>query len=178
MVSLSLRPQRRPAAMRHQRICAALISLIVLAAVVSTAHAAPLPRLPTERAGHQALAVRPPVVDFTGDGSGFLGGITSRRAIPKSKLRTLREFGRLRWTSWNDHDARAVGAIWLDNGIPDEANGTFYPYRVEVRAFRPVSGIFTRLAFVYWTGDWPYATVLHARRFPPDRYGPGYWQWF
>jgi hypothetical protein len=134
--------------------------------------------MPTELAGRQALAVRPMGVEFTGDGSGFLGGFTGRRSIPKPGLRSVRQFGRLRWSTWNATDARATGAAWLDNGIPDEATGTFYPYPVEVRVWRPQNGTLTRLSFVYWDGDVPHATVRAAHFYPATQYGAGYWQWF
>ncbi|MHB1835433.1 MAG: hypothetical protein ACYCXW_10740 [Solirubrobacteraceae bacterium] len=157
----------------------ASLPAVVLAVTLSgNASAASLPVLPTELTGRQALEVRPPVIDFTGDGSGFLGGRTRRASISKPRLKTLRDFGRLHWSSWTGADARATGAVWLDNGIPDEASGTFYRYNVEVRAFRPRHGIFTRLAFAYWTGNVPHATVRSAHFFRATQYGPGYWQWF
>lgn len=164
--------------MQRTRLAAALIALGGLAGSASSSSAAALPVLPTELVGRQALEVRPAVVDFTGDGSGALGGFNRHRSIPKPTLRTLREFGRLSWSTWNGHHARATGAIWLDNGSPDEAHGTFYPYGAEVRAFRPRNGIFTRMAFVYWTGDVPHATVRSAHFYPATKYGPAYWQWF
>ena len=157
----------------------AIMAVAVLTATFAAgASAASLPVLPTELTGRQALEVRPSVIDFTGDGSGFLGGTTRRTSIPKPQLKTLHDFGRLHWSSWSRTDARATGAVWLDNGMPDEASGTFYRYSVEVRGFRPRNGIFTRLAFVYWTGDVPHATVRSAHFYPASQYGPGYWQWF
>ena len=166
--------------MRYSRhLYLTLVSIALLTIATSSALAAALPRLPTELVGRQALAVRPPVVDFTGDGTGFLGGFTGRRfvAYPYSRT-TSRWLGRLHWTSWTAADARGYGAIWLNNGVPDDARGTFYPHAVTVRAFRPRNGIFTRLAFMYWIGDWPYATVRDAHPYPATQYGPGYWQWF
>ena len=157
----------------------AVLAAVVFAVTLSTnASAGVLPVLPTELTGRHALEVRPPVIDFTGDGTGFLGGATRHASLPKPRLKTLRDFGRLHWSSWTSTDARATGAVWLDNGIPDEASGTFLRYSVEVRAFRPRNGMFTRLAFVYWTGDMPHATVRSAHFYPATQYGPGYWQWF
>lgn len=163
--------------MKRARLAAALIALCALSPSASVSLAAALPVLPTELVGRQALEVRPAVVDFTGDGSGALGGFTRRHSIPKPRLRSLRQFGRLRWSTWNGNDARATGAVWIDNGIPDDAHGTFYPYQAEVRASRPRNGIFTRLAFVYWTGDVPHAIVRSADFYPATKYGPGYWEW-
>jgi hypothetical protein len=152
--------------------------LVIRQRIVAAGTAASLPALPTELVGKHALEVRPAIVDFTGDGTGTLGGFTGQRALPKPKLKHLSEFGRLHWTTWNATDAHGTGAIWLDNGIPDDATGTFFPYAVEVRASRPRNGIFTRLAFVWWTGDTPHATVRSAHHYPATQYGPGYWQWF
>lgn len=165
--------------MLRLRLSALLVAGAIVAAAANAAHAAPLPTLPTELVGRQALAVRPPVVDFTGDGTGFLGGFTGRRSVryPYSRS-TSRWLGRLHWTAWTGVHARGTGAIWLNNGVPDDARGTFYPYAVTVRAFRPRNGVFTRLAFVYWMGDWPHATVRDAHFYPATQFGPGYWQWF
>jgi hypothetical protein len=159
----------------------ARLAISVLAATTlacpCAAIASGLPALPTELTGKQGLEVRPPFVDFTGDGSGALGGFTGSPFLRKPKLKSIRQFGRLRWTRWTMTDARATGAIWIDDGIPDEASGTFYPYAAEVRASRPRNGVFTRLAFVWWTGDRPYAVIRPAHYFPATQYGPGYWQW-
>lgn len=154
------------------------LTAVIVFATAAASRAAALPRLPTELVGSQALAVRPSVVDFTGDGTGFLGGFSGHRSVPHGSQSNSRWMGRLRWTIWNEHDGRGSGAVWLNNGIPDDAGGTFYPYAVTVRAFRPRNGVFTRLAFAYWIGDWPYATVRDAHFYPATRYGPGYWQWF
>jgi hypothetical protein len=150
--------------------------LFVLA--TSPAEGSALPRLPTELVGRQALEVRPPVVDFTGDGTGVLGGFTGHESIPYRPHRNERWIGHLRWTLWNGLGGRATGAVWLNDGIPDDARGTFYPYAVTVHVFRPRAGIFTRLAFSYSIGDRLYATVRRAHFYPGDEYGPGYWAWF
>jgi hypothetical protein len=142
--------------------------------IIAAASAASPPVLPTELVGKRALEVRPAAVDFTGDGTGILGGFTGQRTLPKAKLKQVSQFGRLHWTTWDATDAHGTGAVWLDNGIPDEATGTFFSYAVEVRAFRPRYGIFTRLAFVWWTGDTPHATVRSAHYYPATQYGPGY----
>jgi hypothetical protein len=80
--------------------------------------------------------VRPGHIVYTGDGSGVLGGLDgSGSAHP----------GRLVWSRWTATVARGSGAVWIDNCIPDCASGKFTPYAVNVVAFRPINGRFTRL---------------------------------
>jgi hypothetical protein len=38
-----------------------------------------------------------------------------------------------------------VGADWIDNFIPDGAEGTFHAFRASVHVYRPRGGIFTRM---------------------------------
>jgi hypothetical protein len=94
--------------------------------------------------------VRPGTIIYTGDGSGALAGRGVRSRHPK--------FGRLHWTTWNATEGRAFGADWINNCIPFCAAGTFTPYPVNIRAFRPrvVEGhrIFTRMQVTY-TGKFP-----------------------
>jgi hypothetical protein len=159
------------------RLQLALVGAIVALTIAARPAGAVLV-LPTELVGKQALQVRPSVVDFTGDGSGYLGGFTGHRSFRRGPRATLKWVGRLRWSKWTPADGIGSGAIWLDDGIPDEARGTFHPYAVTVHVFRPRNGVFTRLAFSYWVGDWPSATVRSAHYYPATQYGPGYWQWF
>ena len=102
---------------------------------------AALPKTPTEG----SYKVRPHIIGWTGDGTGYLGGFSGhsslRRPFP------LSDFGRLRWTTYSATQGYAWGADWLNNGIPDDASGTFTPTKVNVHVYRPRNGIFTRLAF-------------------------------
>ena len=123
-----------------------LITAVVLSVVLGVPSAACAVRLPT---GLWGLQFRPFVVSWTGDGTGFLGGGTGRRFVTKGDAlrRGLRaSFGRLRWTTWNARQGRAWGVNWLDNCIPNCAQGTYFPKNVNVHVYRPnSSGIFTRL---------------------------------
>jgi hypothetical protein len=94
--------------------------------------------------------VRPGTITYTGDGSGLVAGRGTRSRDPK--------FGRLHWTAWNATEGRAFGADWVNNCVPFCAAGTFTPYPVNIRVFRPrvVAGhrIFTRMQVTY-TGKFP-----------------------
>lgn len=103
------------------------------------------PRLPTELAGARALEVRPAVIGTTGDGTGYLGGFTGTHFVSMPERVRLGWAGRLRWTSWSTREAKATGASWVNNGTPNDAEGTFYPCAATVRAYDPVNGIFRRL---------------------------------
>jgi hypothetical protein len=100
-----------------------------------------LPLLPTDVSTKHNLQLRPFVIDYTGDGSGFLGGFDRNG----SRLR----FGRLRWPQWNRSQATGRGAVWLDDCLPDCAAGTFHPYRVTVYATQPQANVFRRLTLRY-----------------------------
>ncbi|MDQ6745823.1 MAG: hypothetical protein M3Z27_07415 [Actinomycetota bacterium] len=120
----------------------------VLAVLPASAWAAP--RVPTEislRDG--SLQIRPYVIDWTGDGSGFLGGFTRRHSFHKYSRGGIANFGRLHWTTYNGKEGRAWGAVWIDDFIPDGASGTFRASKVTVHVYRPRDGVFTRLEFRY-----------------------------
>jgi hypothetical protein len=121
--------------------------------------------------------VRPAVIGFTGDGTGYLGGFTGRRSVPSPRRSALRWAGHLSWTKWSASEARGHGAIWLNDGEPNDAQGTFFPSAVKVRLFRVVNHVFTRLELRYSYGGKPVKEVLKARYFPPWEYGEGYWEW-
>jgi hypothetical protein len=139
----------------------------------------PLPQLPTESTGADALQVRPREVDFTGDGTGFLGGYTSQRSVNKRNVRNHLPFGSLVWTKWTKTVAIGTGAMWLDNGIPDEASGTFFPYQASVTAFRPQAGVLTRMRVSYFSRTGTQKTeTFSAHYYPATSYGPAYWAWY
>jgi len=80
-----------------------------------------------------AFAVRPPVVTPSGDGS-FTIGLFG---------------GKIHWRTWSAKGAFGRGTVWIDNGIPNEAQGTFIPHPGSVAAFRVRGGRYTRLT-VRW----------------------------
>jgi hypothetical protein len=114
---------------------------VALGLVLPAGASAALPKTPTE----YGLQVRPYFIDWTGDGTAYLGGFTGHNSLKRPF--PLGDFGRLRWTSYNSTQGYAYGADWLNNGEPNDAEGTFTPHKVNVHVFRPRNGVFTRLAF-------------------------------
>jgi hypothetical protein len=129
-----------------------------------------LSRLPTGVSGNRNVQVRPRVISFTGDGTGFFGGFTRRSAVRRPSRVHLQWAGRLHWTVWNGDAARAGGAAWLNDGIPDDARGTFHPYPASLHAYRLRHGLFTRLRYRYRFNGKGYVGTLRA-------FAPGYWDW-
>ncbi len=76
-----------------------------------------------------SFAVRPSTVVPSGDGSFLIRHI--------------------RWSSWRTAKAFGLATVWIDNGIPNEAQGTFYRYPGSVVATRVRGGDYTRLT-VHW----------------------------
>ena len=105
--------------------------------------------------GNHDLQVRPSVVDYTGDGSGVLGGFdgTGRG-----------HYGHLRWTRWTATQALGHGAVWIDDCAPDCATGTFRPYAVTVQASLPRANVFRRLTLRYRYGG---KSVIDRREVVP-----------
>lgn len=121
----------------------------------------PRPRVVTQLWG---LEARPYVIGFTGDGTGFLGGFTGRKAFKPPTycgdhadygtlcLRKL--LGRLHWTTWTSQQGIAHGAVWGKTCNPDCADGTFEnPTATTVHVYRPGflhgQDVFTRLSYTY-----------------------------
>jgi hypothetical protein len=124
------------------RKLAALASVLAALIVVPAAHAQiPLPRLPTGLA--PALQVRPAVIGYTGDGSGWLGGSDGHGHGRRNR------FGHLHWTRWTPTAATGHGAVWIDDCTPDCAAGTFRAYAATVSVSRPRAGVFRRLTLRY-----------------------------
>jgi hypothetical protein len=143
---------------------AALLALTAgLIAGPAAAGQGSLPKLATEMPEHE-LQVRPPVISYTGDGTGFIGG---RTTSPPQHL----DRGGIHWLSWTARSAFGRGYAWLDDCRPDCAGGRFHKHRATVRATRPRHGRFTRLTIVYrWNGR----RVRDRRKL--ERSG-GYWYW-
>jgi hypothetical protein len=120
----------------------ALAACLACVLLVPTAPGATrLPRLLGDAPhGRLTWQIRPAHILYTGDGSGRLGGFDGKGAAHP---------GRLRWASWTPTQATGSGAVWLDSCTPSCAQGTFTAHAVEVRAFRPVRGRFTRLTLRY-----------------------------
>jgi hypothetical protein len=121
---------------------AAVAAVSAVGAVPGVAGAsAALPGLPTTLSSSPGYVVRPAEIDYTGDGSGILGGFdgTGRRG----------HFGHLHWRFWGTTHAAGSGAVWLDDCLPDCAAGVFHPYAVTLRASAPRGGHFALLTLRY-----------------------------
>lgn len=126
---------------------ASCLMILLLVFVFPTAVAAAQPvRLATQDS-ERPLQVRPKLVSYTGDGTGYLAG---RQSSPRHEGQ-----GGLRWLSWGKEDALAHGFAWLNNCRPSCANGHFSPHKATVRARRPRHGLFTRLIIKFlYAGHW------------------------
>lgn len=111
----------------------AVLAVALLAAAPAAAAAA-APKLYTGE--RPAFAVRPAIVSYTGDGSGFLGG---RSAHPR------RSFGRIHWTRWRSSGGHGTGRVWLNDCRPYCAAGHFHAHPMRVDVFRLRYGRFTRM---------------------------------
>jgi len=125
----------------------AVLFLVLLGLGAPGMAAAAVPRIPVFDAGVQAsfLQVRPSVITYTGDDTGFFAGRgTARRRPP---------FGRLRWQAWNGRRALGAGSDWINDCVPFCANGVHHPFPVRITLYRPRREygylIFTRLRAVY-----------------------------
>lgn len=119
------------------------------------------------------LQVRPAVVSYTGDGTGYLGG---RTTSPGHQDR-----GGLHWISWKPRLAIAHGFAWLNDCRPYCARGHFHPHRAIVRARRPRHGRFTRMTIKFrFHGRYRYdhRSLAHSPASEYEgEYFPGYWYW-
>jgi hypothetical protein len=94
------------------------------------------PRLLRDASGIH-FAIRPATVIPSGDGTFLIGNLYTHRGHP------------IHWRVWSARKAYGVGTVWIDNGIPNEALGTFYGYHGSVTATRVRGGRYTRMT-VRW----------------------------
>lgn len=121
----------------------AMLSSLACAAVLAfpaASWASHLPGVLTVRSTGDKFEVRPAVIGYTGDGTGYVGGFGGQGR---------NHFGHMKWLTYTTQVATGSGALWGDNCEPDCARGTFSPVPVKVRAFAPRCGHFTRLTLRY-----------------------------
>lgn len=122
-------------------LIAAAAATCALGAPVALASSASRPTLPAYSGPYSKhlLKVRPGVIIYTGDGSGYLAGRKAK--------------GKLRWSSWTSRSADATGANWVNDCTPDCARGKFHSYALALHAYRPkrLDGhlVFTRMTVTY-----------------------------
>ena len=82
------------------------------------------------------FAVRPATLLPTGDGSIVIGKLGQRGH-------------HVRWHYWYSSKAYGKATVWVDDGIPTVATGTFHGYRSSIHASRVRHGRFTRMTVRY-----------------------------
>jgi hypothetical protein len=123
----------------------AFAGVFALSSASASAH---LPVLLTQDA-NVPFQVRPAIVAYTGDGTGYLGGA---RSSPHHTDR-----GRIHWLTWNRRRGFGRATVWINNCRPNCARGQFSPHRGAVRVRRVRHGAFTRLTIHFrYRGRWRY----------------------
>jgi len=117
------------------------VAVVSPASTSVTDHAAPLlvvvtPRLLSADFGN-SFAIRPATVTPSGDGTFEIGNLGTQHGHD------------IRWRVWSASKAYGTGTVWIDNGIPNAAQGTFHGYRGSISASRVRGGRFTRMT-VRW----------------------------
>lgn len=108
-----------------------------------------------------SFAIRPATVIPSGDGSFEIGRLGTHRGHA------------IRWRVWSAAKAFGVGTVWIDNGIPNEAQGTFYPHGGSISASRVHNGRFTRMTVRWRQNGQTQRVVLKLRKVGA---GPWFWQ--
>jgi hypothetical protein len=114
-----------------------LIALSAGALLVTPAIAAA--RLPTVLTDGR-FVVKPSTIDYTGDFSALVGGRDGT---------SIRHPGHLKWSTYNKRQGIADGLLWVDNCLPNCAQGHFTSTRVHVNVYSPSKGHFRRLKLTY-----------------------------
>jgi len=64
------------------------------------------------------------------------------------------------WPLWSARRADGVGTVWIDNGIPNEAQGTFHGFPGSIDARRSRGGHFTRMTVAWRQGGHRHSELL------------------
>jgi hypothetical protein len=151
---------------RRLLAAAAAMSCLLLAVAVSAVAAGSPPRL-LRFDDTTKFQVKPATLAFGADG----GMLVLGPGVTQSDFRA-RHDGHIRWTAWNQTNARGSGSVWINRCRPDCAAGNYVTYPVTLRASRVVNGRYTSLSLSYRRGNRP--TV---RRYTLMQFGTLYgWQ--
>lgn len=117
-------------------VCASVVVINAMAVIGAPSATAAPPELLSGDFG--SFAVKPPVIELSGDGTATAGGPGWRApdayvGRPGTSGRPT-SYGSIQWSVYNEAHAVGLGTIWLDNGMPDDASGTFYRYSAHVEA--------------------------------------------
>lgn len=107
-----------------------------------------------------SFAIRPATVVPSGDGAFLMG-----------KLYKTGRGHAIRWQSWSSSKAHGIGTVWIDNGIPNEAQGTFFGHAGSISASRVRGGRFTRMTIRWEQGGSTHSQALKLVRNGSD------WLW-
>ena len=143
-----------------------VVSAALLTAGGSAAAATGLPKVLTQDT--PAFQIRPAVISYTGDGTGYVGGPDGT---------SVHRLGHLRWTTYNRREGDATGLVWLDNCTPDCARGMFTASKVRVRVSSPNHGHFRLLTLTYRYQGRRYVDRRVAQFYPGGSGLPGYWNY-
>lgn len=145
------------------------LAACVCLAFSSASTASTEPRMPTSTSYPTHPAIHPRMVAFSEDGSTLLAGYR-----PGPHPFDVKNIGWLDWSIWSSTEGKARGGEWVDNQKPSVAQGTYHVYRVTVRVYRPVGGVFTRM-FV----SSRHRLRNYGKRFTlVARHVSGGWSWF
>jgi hypothetical protein len=113
-----------------------VVGLVALGGTQARARAEVVPQLLAGDFG--SFAVRPPAIELSGDGTATVGGHGWRApdaftGKPGTSGRPT-SYGSIQWSVYDASHAVGTGTMWLDNGIPDDAGGTFYRYAARIEA--------------------------------------------
>ena len=149
--------------MRVVRRIVVLMGAVTAIGAVGAASAQALPSVLVQLRAPNHFQVRPHVIGYTGDGTGYLGGNSDD---------SRRSFGALTWTRWTARQATGRGQVWLNDCDPSCADGSFSSRPVRVHLFSPGGGHFRRLTLQFTTDDG--TAVTDQRRL---RHSGGYWSY-
>lgn len=126
-------------------LCASTTAMAPVAAAQARS-SRPTPRVPRADAPAKYLRWRPHSIVYSEDGASLFAG-------------TGRIHAHMRWTMWNQRQARGRGADWHDDCTPSCAGGTYHSYPATVHLYRPrrLGGhrVFTRMTIAYTTARRP-----------------------
>jgi hypothetical protein len=147
-----------------RRLLAGGLAGLVVAAAVPAAASARLPSVLTQL--KRPWQVKPAVIEYTGDGTGIVGGPNGTGT---------RHLGHIRWTTYNHRRAVGHGLVWLNDCLPDCADGTYHSAVVTMRVGSPKKHRFRRLTLTYTYQGKHYTDRRRAVHFAGAGGNPGVW---
>ncbi len=110
--------------------------------------------------------VRPSLIGYTGDGTGYFG----RRTWGSKR-------GYVKWQKWGSYSARGVGTLWLNNCRPACYNGSWNSRKAHIQLGSPLNGRFTAMTLTFKRGGHLTSDTRKIRYVRQSGYMGGYWRW-